>query len=174
MSDSPTLSSMSRAGLIALISALALGLPAAASAQDGVFVDPDSPSGKEYQIPLESVRRQANPHARPGAKIAPGERSSPLFGEGIGSGETRGGATRTRSDEGGEPRGPANAERSGSAARRSEAERAAREAITAATTRPGAPAGGAGSTLAVVGGAIVVLLAGGLGGYVLRRRGAAS
>ena len=40
---------------------LALLVPRAAAQSDGVFVDPDSPTGKQYQLPLESARRQADP-----------------------------------------------------------------------------------------------------------------
>ena len=71
---------MARAVVAFLFAALAL--PAAAQAQGrGVFVDPDSPAGKEYAIPLEEARRQAAPDAesRPGG----GDAASPLFGAGI-------------------------------------------------------------------------------------------
>lgn len=57
--------------------ALATVLPAAALAQgDDVFVDPDSPAGKEYAIPIDEARREAS-----GRDGAPG--SAPLFGEGV-------------------------------------------------------------------------------------------
>jgi hypothetical protein len=62
----------------ALLAAGILGaLPASAGAQ--VFVDPGSPTGQEYVIPLEEARRES---ADPG-----GERNAqapqPLFGEGV-------------------------------------------------------------------------------------------
>jgi hypothetical protein len=59
-----------------------LALPAAAQAQQpGVFVDPDSPAGTEYRIPLEDARRHGAPDAgpRPGG----GQADPPLFGQGI-------------------------------------------------------------------------------------------
>jgi hypothetical protein len=69
---------MPRALVAVLIGALAL--PAAAQAQGrGVFVDPDSPAGKEYAIPLEEARR----HGAPGAEPGPGGGGPPLFGQGI-------------------------------------------------------------------------------------------
>jgi hypothetical protein len=71
---------MPRAVIAFLIGSLAL--PVAAQAQGrGVFVDPESPAGKEYAIPLEEARRQAAPDAasRPGG----GDAGSPLFGQGI-------------------------------------------------------------------------------------------
>lgn len=49
-------------GLVVLLALLAL--PGAAFAQEpGVNVDPDSPSGKEYAIPLDRARGQAAPSA---------------------------------------------------------------------------------------------------------------
>jgi hypothetical protein len=147
-----------------ILTGLTLAAPAGASAQDGVFVDPDSPSGKEYAIPLESARRQADPAAG-GGRIAPGRRDeSPLFGEGVdepiagargtgkdasrGSGKPRPGRAKEESDGGGPP-APAT--------------------VRAAASRPGAPDGGLGSTLTIVGGGILVLLIGGGAGLLLRR-----
>ena len=57
--------------------------PSSALAQgDGVTIDPDSPSGREYAIPLEDARRDAGSAGR-GGKVRRGERTAPLFGEGI-------------------------------------------------------------------------------------------
>src|SRR3712207_6668800 len=68
--------------LAAMASVIAMLLaPAGALAQDdGVFIDPDSPSAKEYEIPTESARREAS--GRKG-KVKSGARDAPLFGEGI-------------------------------------------------------------------------------------------
>ena len=91
-----------------------LALPAVAQAQGrGVFVDPDSPAGKEYAIPLEEARRQAAPDAesRPGGDDA----ASPLFGAGItrapGASAAGGGSARDGSagSGGGGDRGAGNA-----------------------------------------------------------------
>jgi hypothetical protein len=140
----------------------------AAAQDDGVFVDPGSPSGKEYQIPLESARRQADPTTRAGAKVAPGERSSPLFGEGIepeddtasaGSGNGGGSSSGGSGGNGG----------GGSTPGTTPATQDPGRTTLPAATRPGAPDGGGGTTLMILGGAAVVLLAGGLGGYAMRR-----
>jgi hypothetical protein len=70
-----------RRALVAFLLA-ALALPAAAQAQaPGVFVDPESPAGKEYAIPLEEARRHGAPDARPGP--GSGDAGPPLFGYGI-------------------------------------------------------------------------------------------
>jgi hypothetical protein len=59
-----------------------LALPTAAQAQGpGVFVDPDSPAGTEYAIPLEEARRQGAPDAEP--RGGGGQAGPPLFGQGI-------------------------------------------------------------------------------------------
>ena len=59
---------------------VALALPAPARAQEeGVFVDPDSPAGKEYAIPFEAARRGVAPERD-------GRTSPPLFGEGVSDG----------------------------------------------------------------------------------------
>ena len=97
---------MPRAVVAFLIAALAL--PAAAQAQGrGVFVDPESPAGKEYAIPLEEARRQAAPDAesRPGG----GDAASPLFGAGItrAPGASAAGGGSAGSGGGGEPGGAA-------------------------------------------------------------------
>src|SRR5918993_1804344 len=81
---------MRRVGIrtaLVVIVALTFGIDGA-RAQDGVFIDPGSPSGKEYEIPLETVRRGAQPGTDPSAPITQGERSATPFGEGI-TGETR-------------------------------------------------------------------------------------
>jgi hypothetical protein len=82
---------MSRLAAAFLI--LLLAPPSAAMAQGpGVFVDPDSPAGKEYALPLDQARREAAPDASgPGAGRtgrdsggdASGSTAPPLFGEGI-------------------------------------------------------------------------------------------
>jgi hypothetical protein len=72
-----------------------LALPTAAQAQGpGVFVDPDSPAGTEYAIPLEEARRHGAPDAAP--RPGGGDAGPPLFGEGItrapGASAARGGS----------------------------------------------------------------------------------
>lgn len=65
--------------------------------EDGLFVDPESPAGKEYAIPLEEARREAA-GGEPGKDSAGGPpAAAPRFGVGIppkgsgGSGRGRGG-----------------------------------------------------------------------------------
>jgi hypothetical protein len=82
---------LKRLALIALL--LAVAAPPAAAQQDGVFVDPDSPAGKEYAVPID----QACGEAAGGGESGSGE--EPLFGEGIepGSGDS---ANKPRGGEG--------------------------------------------------------------------------
>jgi hypothetical protein len=76
---------MRRTWTAALGALLLLGTPGAASAQErGVHVDPGSPAGKEYAIPIERARREA----AGGQKLAPAAAPTqtavvPLFGQGI-------------------------------------------------------------------------------------------
>jgi len=151
---------------------LALVAPVPAAAQsDGVFVDPDSPTAKQYAIPLESARRQADPGgdgrlAPPGAR-PPGTGAPPLFGDGIvatssarrgSSSGNPGGATRgTKRDSSSSSPSTAGSTDSSSP-------------VEAAVTNPGAPSSGIESTLLIAAGAALVLLIGGLAGFVLRRR----
>ena len=159
-----------RSAAVTAAMAVAAAAPAAAQDDDGVFVDPSSPSGKEYQIPLESVRRQADPTTRPGAKVAPGERSSPLFGEGIDPGTASGAITPGGNGGGGAGGGSS----SGSAPPDAPAApkgSAPSRAIEAARSAPGAPPGDTGSLLVILSGAALVLLAGCGAGIALRRGG---
>jgi hypothetical protein len=67
---------------LALAVALLTVDAAAVSAQeDGVFIDPDSPAGTEYAIPLDQARREA----AGGGTTTQGraENGQPLFGAGI-------------------------------------------------------------------------------------------
>ena len=70
-------------GLAALFAAVACVFPTAASAQgEGVFVDPNSPSGREYAIPLEDARRTGSGGNPSGPQtVAPVP--APLFGAGV-------------------------------------------------------------------------------------------
>jgi len=62
---------------------LALAAPVALAQDDEVFVDPGSPSGKEYALPVDSARQQA---AKDGRKRSSKTQAAPLFGEGVGGG----------------------------------------------------------------------------------------
>ena len=75
--------------------------PPVAAQEEGVYVDPGSPTGKEYAIPFDSARRQADPSGG-GAGVAPG--AAPLFGVGIvassGTSKSEGGSTREQAPTG--------------------------------------------------------------------------
>jgi hypothetical protein len=98
--------------VLSLLGVLALLAPAAAGAasgdEPGVHVDPDSPAGKEYAIPLERARQEATGTGRSNRAGGPASGGSasgttgtsgttgiagkaPLFGEGIQSGQGGGG-----------------------------------------------------------------------------------
>ena len=64
-----------------MLSVLVLAAPAALAQDDEVFVDPGSPSGKEYALPVDSARKQA---AKDGQKRSSRTQAAPLFGEGVG------------------------------------------------------------------------------------------
>lgn len=154
--------------LIAALAALALAATPAPAQDDGVFIDPDSPSGKEYQIPLEAARRQADPKRKPGEKVAQGERESPLFGEGVGeepaSTDEQPAAGGSSGGSGG---GGGGGEDSAPAPRSAEEE----AAVRSATSSPGAPGGGIGTTVLIIGGAALLLGGAAALGVAARGRG---
>jgi hypothetical protein len=143
---------------LACAAALALSAGPAYAQEDGVFVDPDSPSGQEYRIPFESARRQADPRPVSPQKVASGADRATLFGEGVispsaarksggsGSGKSSGGQGTTSGDD----RRP--------------------EVVKIAASRPGAPDSGIGTPALFLGIALVVLLVGAGAGFVVRRR----
>ena len=154
-----------------MLCALAVTATAATAAEDEIFVDPGSPSGKEYALPIDSARQQAAAEAR-GGKTS-GTKQTPLFGEGV---DDRS-ASNSGSDAGG-----------GSADDGAAAPAGAGKANKASTTRsPGtaadggtpitaraqaaSPEGGLG-TIAIIGAGAGVLLLGGAIGLLLRRRAA--
>ena len=144
---------------------IALVLPSGASAQeDGVFVDPEGPAGKEYAIPLDQARRQGS--ARGGAGrggVEPGAPgSAPLFGEGVSRAGTRG---RSRGgDSGGSGGEDGRDGRSGG--RGGEAGGDARFPTAAALDTEGS---GASAGVVTGGVALAVVLIGLLLGLALRR-----
>ena len=74
---------MRRLVTAAIASAILAAVPGApALAQPGVHVDPGSPAGKEYALPLDQARRDAKGESGPGSSSRT-SRSAPLFGEGI-------------------------------------------------------------------------------------------
>lgn len=156
--------------IVLAASGLAFAVPVdPAGAQ--VFVDPDSPTGKEYAIPLEDARRQASSGGGD-FPVQPGERAAPLFGEGIGDGEATADDGAGASGGGG-PSGSGGGKRPGG--KDGEEDRGAGGSVDEAlrnTNTVGAtvPQGGVGSaaTIGIV--ALSVLLLGGVIGSIARRR----
>jgi hypothetical protein len=152
---------------------LALGTTPAVAQDPGVFIDPGSPSAKEYALPFESERRQADPGTPQEAAIPQGQRVSPAFGEGIEpiGAHSNAGTSGSSSTAGGTDSAESTRSGGGSGNGATSADGGAAEAtIRAATANPGAPGGDAGSTFAIAGVALLVLLAGLAAGFVLRRR----
>jgi hypothetical protein len=86
----PSRANMKRLALAVLL--VLMASPSAAAQEDGVFVDPDSPAGKEYAVPIDQARGEA----AGGSNRPPGE--EPLFGEGI---EPAAGGSGTKNAGGG-------------------------------------------------------------------------
>jgi hypothetical protein len=161
-----------KAGLVAIVAFTMSANPA--GAQDGVFIDPDSPSGKEYEIPLETVRRGAQPGTDPSAPISQGERSAAPFGEGIGGDPRNRDSPGTGSGGGRENDGGQDGGSGGSEDRRRDRDSASGASgsavIEAAANNPGAPPSSPGSTLLYLGAGALVLALGVGVGLLLRRR----
>jgi hypothetical protein len=68
--------------LIFLVAGLLLAMPASAQTPE-VQVDPNSPAGTEYAIPLDKARQEAAGRGGKDAKGQQGSGSPELFGEGI-------------------------------------------------------------------------------------------
>jgi hypothetical protein len=179
----------------ALVTLLVLfSAPAGALAQDGdgVTVDPNSPSGTEYDIPTERARRDA------GGKKKSEKKSSdkaPLFGQGVGKEPTPTPTPTATSTSTATPTSTASSDaakkkaKARAAARRKKAqeakERKAKEAAAAASTPTPTPSPpptanvervsdtetGGGSSWMLIGGMLVALVIVGAGaGLALRRR----
>jgi hypothetical protein len=81
--------------LAATAAALGIAVPDGAAQDPAVTVDPTSPSGTEYAIPIERSRQESTgrpprPHRRGGAVY-----TSPRFGQGVSRGGGGGGETGT-------------------------------------------------------------------------------
>lgn len=148
--------------LIVLVIAAALAASPAAPAAAQVFVDPGSPSGKEYEIPLENARQEAAT-GNSDAPVQLGDRSAPLFGEGVGDdnggGNTAGsGGLETKGQEQGGSGDRGDKESSGSFG-------AASQPISATV-----PQGGFDSIVTIGAVALSVLFLGSVIGSIARRR----
>ena len=123
-----------------------LCLPAVASGQEEPRLDPDSPAGVEYQIPLDQARDDASG----GAERGPGaDGGAPLFGAGI----SKAGSKGSRGSHSGRAKRGTSGEKSKSGA--------AASVQTAAESTSDAP------SVSLI--AAAVLLAGGALGLGLRR-----
>jgi len=153
--------------------------PVAVAQEDGVTVDPGSPSGKEYALPIDRARAQA---AKGGGSGSDAQKA-PLFGEGVdgdGAGPTagRGGSAADRGssaggrgssrDRAGGTRGAASPiddlESGGSGSSDDFASANDRRLLRAQAAEGGLGIG------ASIGAGIGILLIGGLIGLWLRRR----
>jgi hypothetical protein len=119
------------APLVAAVTLLTFDAAMVSAQEDGVFIDPDSPAGTEYAIPLEQARRDAA-GGGPTTRGRAGD-GQPLFGAGI----------APRSEAKGES---AIGDASGGGARK------ARAAGVDKTPRPGANAGASTAAIAAAAG----------------------
>ncbi|HEV2060394.1 MAG TPA: hypothetical protein VGR11_13645 [Solirubrobacteraceae bacterium] len=168
-----------RKGLLLLLCCLTATPAVAAAQEDKVFVDPGSPSGKEYALPIDRAREQGSSTQRQPQKL---REKAPLFGEGVEGGVRNTTSPPTPKSSAKEAKAERKAGSTSADAREEEA--AAREKAAAAAeardlartralrAQAAAPEGGTG-VIAVVGAGVVVLLVGGLIGLWLRRRSAA-
>jgi hypothetical protein len=149
------------------VSTLLVAAPPVLAQGDEVFVEPDSPTGREYAIPLERARRDAST-AEPSHDYR--ARTAPLFGEGIGEDPATG--------EGGEGSHGAPS-RPGKRSSRANGTRSAGgrpghgglpPAVQAAIEQPAAPSGGLGMVALVGAASGLVMMVGIAAGLVLRRR----
>jgi hypothetical protein len=147
--------------------ALVLAMPVAQAAEPGVFVDPSSPPGKEYAIPLDTARREAAGDAARTAAPADGAPAAPLFGVGITVEHRRPVKTTKPGSPGRSARAPAQGTSAAPTAGRRKG--ISVPAPQTSVRRAGTPSGGI-STAATVGGlAASVLLLGGVFGSIARR-----
>ncbi len=171
----PIFATVLRRGSIHCIVACALVAPSAAVAQEQVQVDPNSPAGVEYKLPLEQARRDAQPDASGGGGRGGGGGGgpTPLFGAGIrpvGS-EGADGGKGTRDDgnrAGGEQSGDSGDRRVTGAGGRDLASLGADESkpsFSSATAADGESSAG----LILGGIALAVVVAGAALGLALRR-----
>ena len=150
-------------------------LAASPKLEPGVHVDPGSPAGKQYQIPISSARSEA----AGGAGGTNG--TAPAFGVGI----TSGGSGPGSGSSGGAAAGSAHHARSGATAGRNRHRAASAgsagstaAAVTGAANSnadlTGVPSssgeGGSGAWPVLAAGGLLVLVIGGGGGLALRRR----
>jgi hypothetical protein len=138
-----------------LVVALVLAAPVQGQ-DDAPRVDPDSPAGTEYELPLDRAREEASGG---GGTSGAAAAAAPLFGEGI---------EPTASSSGKGARSGARS--TGTAAPVPEEGHTADSSTATVRAQAPQPGGGLGGALAIGGGAAAVLALGALGGLALRRR----
>jgi len=144
----------------AVAASLALVPCAAAVAQeDAPRLDPSSPAGTEYQLPVDRARSQAGGGS--GGSTGSGS-GAPLFGAGVGDDDGSGSRATSRGGTGGD---------GGDTAPNPSVQTDELGTATPEILRTEAPApDGGGELLAIGGGAAAVLLIGGTAGFAWRRR----
>jgi hypothetical protein len=163
-------------GVVLAVLGLATAGPALAAPGTGVHVDPGSPAGKQYAIPIPSARSEA---AGQTGGSGSGSSNPPLFGVGVtpggvaaGAAASVGGSATGAGTGKGTPRTrAAGRSRSGSTGAGSASHSAGSETGRQIAARRTAESNSVGGTswLPLLGGGALVLLVGGGGGFFLRR-----
>lgn len=150
-------------GALAILLALAAPAPAYAQGSDPQ-VDPDSPAGTEYELPLDRARQEAGGGGSGGSSGSSGSRGTtdeaPLFGEGVASGAGSENAKPA-------PKEDTDPDAATTASLEPDGTSGTPEAVRAQAPSPD---GSSGDLVAIGTGAGGVLLLGGLAGLAWRRR----
>ncbi len=145
---------------------LVVAAPPAIARDDGVSVDPDSPAGVEYAVPLDQARREATGTA--GGGSAGSDRGQPLFGVGIEPSSAGSGGGGGAKGSGGSGRSAGTGGGSSGGGTQAGAGEAGGNGASAAAIEVAA-SGGSSTGLLSAGIAVAVLLLGLLGGLGLRK-----
>jgi hypothetical protein len=169
-----------------LRASLAVGIcllapPSAGATPPGVHVDPNSPGGKEYAIPLDQARNEATGGG--GSQSSGGGSGSHLFGVGVGGSDSGGSGsagTASSGDAGASKSGGSGSGGSGSGSSASRGSGHSRSAgvgaggshnrLSTLNVAAANPESGVQAPLLVLGGSAGIVLAGVLLGLMFRRR----
>jgi hypothetical protein len=155
-----------------------LAAPSAGATPPGLHVDPASPGGKEYAIPLDQARDDASGGGG-GSQSSGGGSGSHLFGVGVGGsdggssgsagtgGSGAGGGSNDGKSGGSGSGGSGGSDRSGGSDSGSSG---ARNRLSTLSVAAANPESGAQAPLLVLGGSAGIVLAGVLLGLMFRRR----
>ena len=145
--------------VLTCLCALALTAPAQAQSPQ---VDPDTPAGAEYQLPVDRARQQARERAgTAGAPCGRASSEAPLFGSGVQSSKPEQRNPRPAGAPGASDRDPP---------RGADREPGLGTGTPEVRAQVPAPDDGGSGLVAIGGGALGVLLFGGLAGLAWRRR----